>query len=65
MNDTIPEFNHKVEENIKTGDVVVAIGYSTLKPEDEQLHDVFERADYLMYNRKKELKAMGAPARPE
>ncbi len=65
MNETIPEFNRKVEENIKTGDVVVSIGYSALKPEDEQLHDVFERADHMMYKRKKELKEMGAPTRPE
>ena len=65
MDETIPEFNRKVEENIKTGDVVISIGYACLKPEDEQLHDVFERADHMMYKRKKELKEMGAPARPE
>ena len=65
MDESTAEFNRKVEENIKTKDVVVSIGYSILKPEDEQLHDVFERADHMMYKRKKELKEMGAPARPE
>ena len=42
---------------------MVSIGYSVLKPEDEQLHDVFERADQMMYKRKKQLKEMGAPTR--
>ncbi len=63
MNEVIAEFNRKVEEHIKTKEVVIAIGHSILKPEDEQLHDVFERADQLMYKRKKELKEMGAPTR--
>ena len=40
--------------------MVVAIGYAVLGPEDRQLRDVFERADQMMYERKKELKAMGA-----
>ncbi len=63
MNEVIAEFNRKVEEHIKTKEVVISIGHSILKPEDEQLHDVFERADQLMYKRKKELKEMGAPTR--
>ena len=63
MEETIATFNSRVEENIRTKDVVISIGCSTLKPEDEQLHDVFERADHLMYIRKKELKGMGAPTR--
>ena len=63
MDEVIAEFNRKVEEHIKTKEVVVSIGYSTLNPEDEQLHDVFERADQMMYKRKKELKEMGAPTR--
>ncbi len=61
--EVIAAFNRQVEENIKTNDVVVSIGYSTLKPDDEQLHDVFERADHMMYDRKKELKSMGAKTR--
>ncbi|MCR5511410.1 MAG: diguanylate cyclase [Lachnospiraceae bacterium] len=55
--------NRQMEENIKTGDVVVSLGYSTMKDNDEELHDMFERADQMMYERKKELKAMGAKTR--
>ncbi len=61
--EVINAFNRKVEENISKNEVVVSIGYSTLQPEDEQLHDIFERADHLMYDRKKELKSMGARTR--
>ncbi|MCR4585972.1 MAG: diguanylate cyclase [Lachnospiraceae bacterium] len=63
MHEVITEFNRKVEEHIKTKGVVVAIGYSILGPEDEQLHDIFERADKMMYKRKKELKEMGTLTR--
>ena len=59
----ITAFNRQIEENIKTDEVVVSIGYSTLQPDDEQLHDLFERADQMMYERKKELKNMGAKTR--
>ena len=61
--EVIAAFNKQVEENIKTNGVVVSIGYSELQPKDEQLHDVFERADHMMYDRKKELKSMGAKTR--
>ena len=61
--EVIAAFNKQVEENIGTDDVVVSIGYSTLQPNDEQLHDVFDRADQMMYARKKELKSMGAKTR--
>lgn len=61
--EAIADFNRKVEENIKKNAVVVSIGYSTLQPGDEQLHNVFERADHMMYDRKKELKSMGAKTR--
>jgi diguanylate cyclase (GGDEF)-like protein len=61
--ETIDAFNRQVEENIQKNEVVVSIGYSTLQPEDEQLHDIFERADHMMYARKKELKSMGAKTR--
>ncbi len=53
--------NGRVEENIKENAVVIAIGYSALEHEDQHLSDVFERADRMMYERKKELKAMGTP----
>jgi diguanylate cyclase (GGDEF)-like protein len=63
MQEVIDGFNKKVEENIKEDEVVVSIGYSVLTQEDHQLRDVFERADTMMYERKKELKAMGAKTR--
>ena len=55
--------NKKIEGNIATDGVVISMGYSVLKPEDELLHDVFERADQMMYERKQELKRMGAKTR--
>ena len=63
MHDVMNEFNRKVEENIKTGAVVVSIGYSELTPEDKLIHDIFERADQMMYKRKQQLKKMGAKTR--
>ncbi len=61
--EVIAAFNRQIEENIRKNELVVSIGCSTLQPEDERLHDVFERADHLMYDRKKELKSMGARTR--
>lgn len=63
MSEVVRELNHKVEENIKENGVVISIGCSVLEPGDRQLRDVFERADQMMYERKKELKAMGAAGR--
>ena len=59
----IAAFDRQVEENIKKNKVVVSIGCSVLHHDDEQLHDIFERADHIMYERKKELKSMGARTR--
>ena len=61
--EAIAAFNKQVEENIGKDEVVVSIGHSLLQPGDAQLHDVFERADHMMYDRKKELKSMGAKTR--
>ena len=63
MDETLASINHEIEENINREGVVISIGYSVLKEEDGQLHDVFERADNMMYQRKQELKAMGAKTR--
>ncbi len=63
MEETLDAINQEIEENIKKDDVVISIGYSVLKDEDAQIHDVFERADAMMYERKKQLKAMGAKTR--
>ncbi len=65
MLEVIDELNRKVEDNIKEDSVVVSIGYSVLEQGDKHLKDVFERADKMMYERKKELKAMGAKTRPD
>ena len=61
--ETIRSLNEIVEANIATDGVVISMGYSALEPNDERLHDVFERADRMMYERKKELKQMGAKTR--
>ena len=61
MQEEIDALNRKVEANIKENAVVIALGYSSFNSEDQYLSDVFERADKMMYERKKELKAMGTP----
>ena len=63
LTEVLNALNRKVEENVKTNGVVVSVGSSVLKQEDRQLRDVFDRADQIMYERKKELKAMGAKTR--
>ena len=63
LSQTIDEFNRTAEENIEKNSVVVALGCSYLGPEDRVIRDVFERADQLMYERKKELKEIGAKTR--
>ncbi len=63
MDESLAAINREVEDNIEKGKVVVAVGHSVLTEKDEQIHDVFERADSLMYKRKQELKAMGAKTR--
>ena len=53
-------------EHITSGGVVVSVGLSDYDPEnDTKLHDVFERADSLMYEEKKLLKSMGAVTRDD
>ena len=63
--EVIAEINRAIEENIQKKKVVISIGYSELTPEDQLVHDVFERADQMMYKRKQQLKQMGAPTRAE
>lgn len=51
-------FNAKVDDNLANGKVVVAAGISVYDPaKDSGYDEVFTRADELMYERKKELKA--------
>ena len=58
------EINRRLEENIKDGGVVVTAGLSDYIPDyDESIKTVFERADLMMYERKKELKDKGSKTR--
>ncbi len=56
--------NAEIEDNLRTGKVVASLGLAEYDPrQDNSFHDVFKRADGLMYNRKMELKGMGAVTR--
>ncbi len=60
----VRQFRTEVEENIRTGDVVISEGVSLFDATtDGNVQVVFERADNLMYERKMQLKAMGAITR--
>ena len=58
-NELLFSFNCKIEENLKSGDVVIACGMSELIPKkDLSFDEIFDRADQKMYARKKLLKEM-------
>ena len=60
----LDEINEVVEKNVGTTNVVISLGLSEYDPEkDNNFHTVFTRADGLMYERKKQLKKMGAIVR--
>ena len=60
----ISEINKAVEKCIGTNNVVVSLGLATFDPEtDHSAQEVFMRADDLMYERKMQLKSMGATVR--
>ena len=61
----LASLNERVEANIgQEGKVVVSAGMSLYRPgSDTRMHDVFERADERMYQRKQLLKSMGAKTR--
>ncbi len=64
METILGNFDREVEGNIGTTDAVVSAGFSTYRPgHDRRFHDVFERADSRMYQRKMQLKGMGAATR--
>ncbi len=63
LDESLARINSRIESNISAGKVVISIGYSVLTEGDDQLSDVFERADNMMYERKKQLKSMGAKTR--
>ena len=61
----IEVFNAQVEENLRTGSAVVAMGLSEFSAaEDSSFRRVFNRADEAMYERKQQLKEMSATIRP-
>ena len=56
--------NEQIERNLGTGNVVASLGMAEYQPGiDNSFHAVFTRADSLMYERKKQLKNMGAKTR--
>ena len=59
----LEELNRRVEENIRTGRAVVSAGMADYEPGDQQADAVLRRADQRMYERKKQLKEMGAAIR--
>ena len=59
----LTEFNRIVEGNIGTDKAVISAGISVYRDEDFSFHSVFERADARMYQRKMQLKGMGAATR--
>lgn len=60
----LERLNSEIEDAVRNGGVVVSIGLSDyIDGEDTEVKAVFERADALMYQRKKQLKEMGAITR--
>ena len=56
--------NAQIEANIGSDGVVTSLGLAAYDPEtDASFHEVFKRADALMYERKMQLKAMGTVVR--
>ena len=56
--------NAQIEKNIGTGEAVISLGLSEYDPEnDRSFQEVFRRADAGMYERKRQLKDMGAAVR--
>ena len=56
----LEDFNLQIEENLKKGEVIIASGCSEYdSSKDSSVSEVFERADFNMYTRKKALKGIG------
>lgn len=55
----LADFDAQIEENLRSGSVVVSTGMDVFAPEQNgSLSDVFERADQKMYARKRYLKSL-------
>ena len=60
----LADINREIEGNIGSNNVVISLGMTLFDPEnDKSFHEVFSRADGLMYERKLQLKSMGAVTR--
>ena len=60
----LKDINAKIEGNIHTNQVVASLGLADFEPgTDASFHEVFKRADGRMYERKTQLKGMGAVTR--
>lgn len=56
--------NEEIEGNIGKGKVVISLGLAEFDASvDQSFHEVFQRADGIMYERKMQLKSMGATTR--
>ena len=62
--DILRDINEQIEENLRNGQVVASLGMAEYSEgADASFHEVFKRADGLMYTRKMQLKGMGAKTR--
>lgn len=60
----LAEINAEIEQNIGLGKAVLSLGQAIYDPAaDSSFYDVFKRADGLMYERKMQLKSIGAVTR--
>ena len=60
----LSEINAVIESHVGTNDAVISLGLSDYDPaEDTKFHDAFKRADGNMYERKMQLKSIGARVR--
>lgn len=65
-NDLLQAFNQQAEVNLGDSEVVVSSGMAEFVPgQDKNCQAVFDRADSLMYERKRALQALGARTRDE
>ena len=63
-NEIISDINRTIEGNLVTNNVVMSLGLAEFnRGSDKTFHDVFKRADDAMYQRKMQLKTMGAVTR--
>ena len=65
-NELMQVLHDRSAEHIQSNDAVVSGGLAVFMPEkDHNVHDVFQRADELMYQEKKVLKSLGAVTRDD